>query len=576
MAYTINLTDGTVFATVGNGTIDDTSSSLVLVGKNYAGYGEFVAENFVRLLESGANATEPTVPLRGQLWYDTSLGNLRVYTGESFKSLANAAAQESEPELNVLGDMWFDTINSQLNVYDGSQYVLIGPAFTSGTGTSGSIVDTVTDTIAVDHVVVKLYVDDEIVAIVSKDAVFTPALPITGFAATIGPGIQLADTITGQVPEFIGTATNAELLNSIPSSGFLSSTADDTTTGSLSIVNDLGLTAGASGDAKLTVSGNDVVLSNVTAGGDMLLQVNSGGGAIPIITLDATVDRATVSLPTAATDQIASANYVDDTTVSITGDRMTGGLIMQADLTIDTGSQIIIDEGTAANPSIVFSETGADTGIYSQADNYINFATVGTDKVKIEPNGTISVNAALNYETLVTDDDDIPNKKYMDDTITAIFEAMYPVGAVYIGADPNAIPLIPGTWVQVAAGTFLQALGNGSEGALGTTGGTNAKVLSLAEMPSHNHGGGTHRHYLTEKGAGTARFLNTGSYDNFAIMTNQGGTGNAEYALTASTGAGANAGVGSYSGTIISTQGSNSAFNNRPAYKVVDMWERTA
>jgi hypothetical protein len=41
MAYTINLTDGTIFAVIPDGTIN-TSSSMTLIGKNYAGYGDFL------------------------------------------------------------------------------------------------------------------------------------------------------------------------------------------------------------------------------------------------------------------------------------------------------------------------------------------------------------------------------------------------------------------------------------------------------------------------------------------------------------------------------------------------------
>jgi hypothetical protein len=68
MAYTINLTDGAVFATVNDGTVN-TASSMTLVGKNYAGYGEFLDENFIHLLENGANTTAPAAPLTGQLWW---------------------------------------------------------------------------------------------------------------------------------------------------------------------------------------------------------------------------------------------------------------------------------------------------------------------------------------------------------------------------------------------------------------------------------------------------------------------------------------------------------------------------
>ena len=69
MAYTINLKDGTILATVADGTIN-TDTSITIVGKNYAGYGEFLNENMVKLLESGANSSQPTAPLTGQLWFD--------------------------------------------------------------------------------------------------------------------------------------------------------------------------------------------------------------------------------------------------------------------------------------------------------------------------------------------------------------------------------------------------------------------------------------------------------------------------------------------------------------------------
>ena len=47
MSYTITLTDGAVFATIADGTIN-TSSSMTLVGKNYAGYGQFI--NFLSII----------------------------------------------------------------------------------------------------------------------------------------------------------------------------------------------------------------------------------------------------------------------------------------------------------------------------------------------------------------------------------------------------------------------------------------------------------------------------------------------------------------------------------------------
>ena len=273
MAYTINLTDGTIFATVADGTIN-TSSSMILVGKNYAGYGEFLDENFIHLLENGANTTAPGAPLTGQLWWDKSTNTMKVYNGTTFKTISAATASASTPTSNVTGDLWFDTTNQQLKVYNGTSFILVGPASTSGQGTSGAIVATVTDNVSVDHVVVQLWVNNSIVGIVSKDATFTPQIAITGFA-TIGPGLQLSSTVSNAL--FRGTSTNAQLLDGVASTGFLQRNVNQTTTGTLSILNDSGLSVGADSDARIIITGSDVFLRNQTNDGNLTLQVNDGG-----------------------------------------------------------------------------------------------------------------------------------------------------------------------------------------------------------------------------------------------------------------------------------------------------------
>ena len=47
MAFNIKLTDGSSLTTVEDGTIDDTTCSLTLIGKNYVGYGTLYNENIV-------------------------------------------------------------------------------------------------------------------------------------------------------------------------------------------------------------------------------------------------------------------------------------------------------------------------------------------------------------------------------------------------------------------------------------------------------------------------------------------------------------------------------------------------
>jgi hypothetical protein len=283
MSYTITLTDGTVFATIADGTIN-TSSSMTLVGKNYAGYGEFLDTNFIHLLESGSNTTAPGAPLEGQLWWDSGNSLLKVYNGTIFKTISAATASASAPTSNVTGDLWYDTVNQQLKVYTGTTFLLVGPQFSAGEGTSGAIVATITDNVSVDHVVVQLWVNDAIVGMVSKDATFTPQTAISGFT-TIRPGITLSTLVGSQVPLFQGTATNSQLLNSLTSSQFMRADTNTSTTGTLGVLNDTGLSVGADSDLRASVTGTDVTIRNQTSGGNLYFGVNVAGNVTPTLTI---------------------------------------------------------------------------------------------------------------------------------------------------------------------------------------------------------------------------------------------------------------------------------------------------
>ena len=276
MAYTINLTDGTIFATIADGTIN-TTSSMILVGKNYAGYGEFLDENFIHLLENGSNTTAPGAPLAGQLWWDSANSLMKVYNGTTFKTISSATASSSAPTSNVTGDLWWDTTNQQLKAYNGTAFVLVGPASSSAQGTSGAIVETVLDNSSVSHTVIKMYVGGTVVATISKDATFTPQVAIVGFA-TIAPGMQLSSTVSNNL--FRGTATNAEALNGVSGNAFMRTDTNTSTTGSLSVLTDTGgLFVGADSDAKISVTTatSSVNIQNQTQDANIAIVVNDGG-----------------------------------------------------------------------------------------------------------------------------------------------------------------------------------------------------------------------------------------------------------------------------------------------------------
>lgn len=349
MAYTVNKTNGTILSTVADGTID-TTTDLTLIGKNYAGYGEFFNENLIKLLENFSNTTAPSSPIAGQMWWDSTNSLLKVYTGSAFKTVSSSTASGSTPTTNVTGDLWWDTTNGQLKVYNGTSFTTIGPSFTSGTGTSGAIVETVTDSGASDHVVVKLYSNNTLVATVSKDATFTPQAALSGFA-TIKPGLQLSSAVSNA--KFQGTATNSDTLGGIASTSFLRSDASDSTSGVLSILNDTGMVVGVDSDFTLGVSGSDISLSNATSDGDILIKVNDGGVVSTAMTIDGATNRVLVA--GAPTDNlgIATKAYVDST-VSGAGALATSGGTMTGDILV-SGTVNFGSSGTRV--STVFATT---------------------------------------------------------------------------------------------------------------------------------------------------------------------------------------------------------------------------
>ena len=89
MAYTIIKSNGQVLTTIADGTINTTSTSLGLPGRNYAGYGQALDTNFVHLVENFADSTPPPNPLKGQLWYDTNDNILKVCPADGTTVAAN-------------------------------------------------------------------------------------------------------------------------------------------------------------------------------------------------------------------------------------------------------------------------------------------------------------------------------------------------------------------------------------------------------------------------------------------------------------------------------------------------------
>ena len=280
MAYTINKTDGTVVATITDGTVDNTTS-LTLFGKSYSGFGELLNENLVKLLENSSSTSAPTAPLKGELWFDASTNQIKVYDGSSFKPTGGAKSQATAPTSPSAGDLWHDTDDDQLYVYTGSEFLLVGPVYTSGQTLSGWKIETLASS-GGNKVVSSMYVGNTRVAILSKET-FTPTVTQTGFAeikagftlnSTLGAVFEGTNTQAANIDVSGTTNTSATV---IAGGNFLRADAADTTTGALTIDADGGLILGDSQELTVTVSSNNVTVAQTSQDKDLSFTVNDGG-----------------------------------------------------------------------------------------------------------------------------------------------------------------------------------------------------------------------------------------------------------------------------------------------------------
>ena len=99
MSYILNKTDGTLLVTLVDGSIDTTSTDITLVGRNYKGFGEFINENYIKMLENFSSSSAPTNPLKGQLWYDTADARLKIFNGSDWKVAGGPIVSNKEPTI---------------------------------------------------------------------------------------------------------------------------------------------------------------------------------------------------------------------------------------------------------------------------------------------------------------------------------------------------------------------------------------------------------------------------------------------------------------------------------------------
>lgn len=308
--YIINKTDGNVIATINDGATNN-STSLTLVGRNYVGYGELLQENLVKILENFAKNTAPSNPLIGQLWFDTSLNVLKVYTNNAaFKTIAMSSASSVPPTNPIVGNFWYDINNNNLKIYNGSSWTIIGPKL-------GSNVVTIIDNLTNERDVVIFELNGNVVGVLNDGIEFTPLAPFYGYTS-IKPGLNLTPALNPNVVNINGTAANAAKFNGLTTDAFLQTSGDVVLQGNLAVKNNSGLWLGNTLNFRIT---NEPTLNNITFrnfanNGNFELQGTVLNNPVALLTADVTSGLITVNGPPVNPNHIATKDYVDQAITS--------------------------------------------------------------------------------------------------------------------------------------------------------------------------------------------------------------------------------------------------------------------
>jgi len=391
MAYIVNKTDGNIAAVVEDGTIN-TETSLKIVGTGYLSYGETIAEDLVALLENFSSSNPPGNPIKGQLWYNKTDGQIQVYNGSRFTTINNVNISASEPSLPVEGNFWYNSTKRQLFFRKGSNWQLIAPAYSNDQGRSEVAIETITDTLGVPHTATVFYCSGIRMFIVSADAEYSPDPVISGYSF-INPGLNIP--YFAQTPNNFYWAANG---NAFSSGSSTVPGGNDTQIQ----YNANGFLGGATG---LTTNGTNLISTGLISGSTIqggAIRSTSSGFIFPDNTVQSTaasVNEATL-FGTGGTNELAYFN--DDHTLTSSNGLATDG----NDLTVSgqvsgatirsTSSGVYFPDGSLQTTA-AFNNSGAVNGTGTSGQlSYFNSSNTVTGTSGITTNGlALTINGLL-------------------------------------------------------------------------------------------------------------------------------------------------------------------------------------
>lgn len=375
MSYRLNKTNGELLVELVDGQVDTTSTDITLVGRNYKGFGEFLNENYIKILENFAKTSAPGNPLTGQLWYDTAEERLKIYNGETFKSAGGPVVSNVQPNL-VIGDLWIDSENNKLYFFDGADLVLVGPNYDAAQGKTAFEAVTVLDNNSQDQTVLFLYIAGSLAGVLSSST-FIPLVNITGYPLnpddlTI-PRRQIIRQGFNPVNDnfwFRGTAQSTRSLISdageeFTEANFMKTDRNTTTSGNIKIRNSGGLSIGVADTEYLVlkIASEISTIETQRSNKDFTIRTRRGNSFDNAFYVNATQKRVGIftNVPSTTFDVSGAGRFTGD--LEVEGNLVVGGDTLFVDVQNLRIEDKQIELGIGSDSALITEQQADDAGI---------------------------------------------------------------------------------------------------------------------------------------------------------------------------------------------------------------------
>jgi hypothetical protein len=333
MAYNLSTSDGSVLINIPDGQFD-TSTSLTLSGPNAVGYGQFLNQNLLSLLNNFASNTAPSGTSQlGQLYYNKGTQILEVFTPQGYVSVAGVTVSFTQPANPKASDRWFNTNTGQFYLFDGTNWELIGPVYTRSQGISGAIPATLNDHSVTNntHNVLQLQFGNTVIATISgESSSYIPADSnnnlIPGFPI-INTGITFNNNLANVVinSNLVGNVFG-NVVGSLTGNVLATTVAATTLTGNLVGTHYGAVTGTFSGNASgnftgvVTATQANIATANITNLSSSSVQISSGNvtGLTNLSTANGTITTLSTSGITATSGQITGLSNINATAGTVT------------------------------------------------------------------------------------------------------------------------------------------------------------------------------------------------------------------------------------------------------------------